>query len=235
MRRTSSRAIFPQLVLALVLIILGANSITVQAATPTITISPTSGLPGTVVTVTGSGFSANETGVRITFDGSPVTSAVSVDSLGNWSGTFTVPTAALGPHAVSAFGSITPSGVVPNVFFTLVNPSLSISPASGPPGTSVTVTGSGFGASETGITITFDGNPVASAISANSLGNWSGTFTVPASFSGAHSVSAYGPRYPVRLCSQCYLHGPESHPRHQPEKRASGYRGNRHRLRLWRL
>ncbi len=192
-RRTLSRAIFPKLVLALVLIILGANSVTVQAATPAITISPTSGLPGTVVTVTGSGFSANETGIRITFDGSPVTSGISANSLGNWSGTFTVPTAVLGPHTVSAFGSITPSGVVPNVIFTLVNPSLSISPASGPPGTSVTVTGSGFAAGETGITITFDGSPVASGISANSLGNWSGTFIVPASSSGAHSVSAYGP------------------------------------------
>jgi hypothetical protein len=192
-RRILNRAIFPTLVLALALIISGANPVTVQAATPAITISPTSGLPGTVVTVTGSGFSANETGVRITFDGSPVTSAVSVDPLGNWSGAFNVPTVVLGLHTVSASGSITPSGAVTNLVFTLVNPSLSLSLASGPPGTSVTVTGSGFAASETGITITFDGAAVGSAISANSLGNWSGSFTVPASPSGTHSVSAYGP------------------------------------------
>jgi hypothetical protein len=193
MRRILGRAVLPLLTLALVLIILCASSVSVQAATPAITINPISGLPGTVVTVAGSGFSANETGVRITFDSNPITPAITADSLGNWSGTFTVSTAVLGPHTVSAFGSITPSGVVPNVTFTLLNPSLSISPANGPPGTVVTVTGSGFAASETGITITFDGNPVASGISANSLGNWSGTFIVPASSPGAHSVSAYGP------------------------------------------
>jgi hypothetical protein len=151
-----------------------------------------SGLPGTVVTVTGSGFTANETGIMITFDSNPITSSITADSLGNWSGTFTVSTAVLGPHTVSAFGSITPSGAVPNVTFILLNPYLSISPTSRPPGSSVTITGSGFGAGETGITITFDGNPVASGISANSLGDWSGTFTVPAAPSGAHALNAYG-------------------------------------------
>ena len=174
------------------LIILGANSVPVQAANATISISPNSGLPGTLISVTGSGFSANETGIRITFDGSAVTSGISANSLGNWSGTFTIPTPTIGLHAVSAYGSITPYGVVPNVVFTLVNPSLSISPASGPPGTLVNVTGYGFAAGETSITITFDGNPVGSVIAANSLGNWSGTFIVPTSTSGAHSVSAYG-------------------------------------------
>lgn len=49
-------------------------------------------------------------------------------------------------------------------------PAISISRTKGAPGTSVTVTGSGFGASERGITVTFDGTPVASGISANPQG-----------------------------------------------------------------
>ena len=158
---------------------------------PTVTVSPTSGPPGNSVTVTGSGFGAGETGITITFDGNPVASGISANSLGNWSGTFTVPASPSGSHSVSAYGSITLAGSLPGVTF-VVNPTIAISPASGPPGSSVTVTGSGFGAGETGITITFDGNPVASGISANSLGNWSGTFTVPASALGSHSVRANG-------------------------------------------
>jgi hypothetical protein len=158
---------------------------------PTIAVSPTSGPPGSTVTVTGSGFGGGETGIAITFDGNPVASGISANSLGNWSGTFTVPASPSGPHSVSAYGSVTMAGSLPGVTF-MVNPTVVVSPTSRPPGSTVTVTGSGFGAGETGIAITFDGNPVASGISANSLGNWSGTFTVPASPSGPHSVSAYG-------------------------------------------
>ena len=97
----------------------------------------------------------------------------------------------------------------------------------------VTVTGSGFGAYETGITITFDGSPVASAISADSQGNWSGTFTVPASPSGAHTLNAYGSITPTSSDSRHNLRGEPHHCR-QSDKRASGQSGDRYRLWLWR-
>jgi hypothetical protein len=158
---------------------------------PTVVVSPTNRPPGNPVTVTGSGFDGGETGITITFDGNPVASGISANSLGNWSGTFTVPASPSGPHSVSAYGSSTLAGSLPGVTF-VVNPTVVVSPTSRPPGNPVTVTGSGFGSGETGITITFDDNQVASGISANSLGNWSGTFTVPASPSGSHSISAYG-------------------------------------------
>jgi hypothetical protein len=197
-RRTLNRAIILKLILAWVLIITGVISVTAQAATitPTISVSPTTGVPGTVVTVTGTGFQASETGITITFDDKPVASSKSAGSTGSWSGTFTVPVSPSGSHSVNAYGPLTLSGSAPGVFFTVPNRVLSINPRSGPPSTVVTVTGTGFGTNESGITITFDNNPVASAKSANSLGSWSDTFIVPTSLSGAHNISAYGPVTP---------------------------------------
>jgi hypothetical protein len=157
-----------------------------------LTLSPTSGPAGTVVTIAGSGFAASETGITITFDGTVVKSGISANGLGAWSGTFTVPSSAAGSHAIGAYGSTTSASSITEVTFT-VSAGLTLSRASGPSGTSVTVTGSGFGASETGITITYDGTTVSSAISADYLGNWSSTFTIPASATGSHTIGASGP------------------------------------------
>jgi hypothetical protein len=170
-----------------------ASSITTVYFTvnPAIAISQTNGSPGATISVNGNGFGSNETGITITYDGSAVASGITADSQGSWKGTFDVPSSASGSHTVSAFGSATPSGTVTGVIFSL-NSSIAISQASGTTGTLITVTGSGFGSNETGITITYDNNPVTSGIAANSLGNWSGTFTIPASASGSHKVAAYG-------------------------------------------
>ena len=192
MRRTLTLAIILILVSALVLMVPDPNSVMVQAASPTLVVSPTSGPPGTLVTVTGSGFAVNETGITITFDGIPITLGIAANPLGNWTSTFTAPSSASGQHSVSAYGTATLPGSVLPILFTVVNPLITISPTGGPPGTLVTVTGSGFGTNETGITITFDGNPVTPGIAANSLGNWNGTFAIPAASSGYHTISAYG-------------------------------------------
>ena len=58
----------------------------------------------------------------------------------------------------------------------------------------MTVTGTGFAASETGITITWDTTiPVATGITANAQGGWSSSFTaVPTSAAGTHTIDAYG-------------------------------------------
>ena len=157
----------------------------------TISINPVSGLVGTLATVTGSGFGADETGITITYDGHPVATGITADSLGNWSGNVTVPASTSGAHIVSAFGSIVPVNSVTGVNFTL-SPTITISRTSGPPDTSVTVTGSGFGTNETGITITYDGHPVTTGITADSLGNWSGNLNLPSSASGSHSIGAFG-------------------------------------------
>ncbi len=58
-----------------------------------ITINPTSGPPGTVITITGGGFTANKN-ITITYDGAPIAtvpSALTSDAGGNFSATITAP------------------------------------------------------------------------------------------------------------------------------------------------
>ena len=111
------------------------------AATPTIsTFSPPSGQPGTLVTVTGTGFTGGVAGV----------SAVTINNVGTTFNvsddqhlTATVPigatTGKIGVNTSDGTGTSVNSFVVP------VNPTISsFSPSSGSPGTAVTISGSGF-------------------------------------------------------------------------------------------
>ena len=159
--------------------------------TPSISISRSSGVAGSSLTVTGSGFGASETGIIVTYDGTPVVQGVTANPQGGWSAAFEIPASTSGSHNIDAYGSVTTPASVPNMTFA-VTAGISISRSSGAAGSSVTVTGSGFGASETGITVTYDGTPVAQGITANPDGGWSAAFVVPASASSSHSIDAYG-------------------------------------------
>lgn len=157
-----------------------------------ISVSPLQGYPGSSAKVTGTNFGSYETDITVTYDGKPLASSISADGGGSWSASFVVPPSPSGSHVIGAYGPATPAVAVSNKNF-IVTPIISISPAFGPPGTSVTVTGSGFGASETGITVIFAGNQIASGISANTLGGWSTSIVIPASPSGPYIIGAYGP------------------------------------------
>jgi chitobiase/beta-hexosaminidase-like protein/Big-like domain-containing protein len=76
----------------------------VPPSTASIGLSPASGLPGVLVTVTGSAFSPNSI-VTITYDGatrSTTPSTVTTSSGGTFSASFTVPTTSAGSHTVRA-------------------------------------------------------------------------------------------------------------------------------------
>jgi len=166
-----------------------------------LSLSKSSGAPGTSTTVTGSGFGANETGIIVTFDSSPVASDIRADSSGSWSSTFIVPPSTSGSHAIAASGKKTLAASVAGISFDTAA-TIAVDNTSGSPGTPVTVTGSGFDASETGITVTFDGNTVASNIVADDSGSWTTTFNVPPATSGSHIIKASGPETAVTSTSQ---------------------------------
>jgi len=72
-----------------------------------------------------------------------------------------------------------------------VTASITLKPSSGPPTTKVSVTGTGFGASET-VAVDFSGTQVATAAT-SATGTFSATFTVPKSaLPGSHPVTATG-------------------------------------------
>ncbi len=161
------------------------------ATTAGISVSRTSGAPGISVTVTGSGFSANETGITVTYDGTAAASGITANAQGGWSANFIVPASPSGSHTIDASGASTSAAIVPDVTFA-TTAGVYINRTSGAPGSSVTITGFGFTAGETGITVTYDGTAVASGITANSQGGWTTTFPVPESAAGSHNIGAYG-------------------------------------------
>ncbi|MEK7353409.1 MAG: IPT/TIG domain-containing protein [Chloroflexota bacterium] len=156
-----------------------------------ISASRPSAAPGTSVTITGSGFNAGETGITVTYDGNPVASVTSADSTGGWKATFAVPTSPAGSHTIDAGSPTTLATTIANITFT-VTPGISASRASAPPGSSITITGSGFGTTETGIAVTYDGTATTSGISADASGGWKASLLVPASPSGSHTLGATG-------------------------------------------
>ncbi len=162
---------------------------------PGLSITPTSGAGGATVTVNGTGFQPGDT-VVVTFDNVPVTTVPAVITAnlttGSWTGAFEVPTTATsGAHIVDASGDATLAADVPDQTFNLRG--LSITPTTGPVGTTITVSGQGFAASETGIQITFDGVTIRTGVAATSSGTFATTALVPAASGGTHNVSAFGP------------------------------------------
>ena len=157
---------------------------------PEISLSPMSGSVGTSVTVNGNGFGKNESGIRVTYDGTDVKTGVSADSKGAWNVTLLVPNSIKGVHTVDASGASTNADEVPDVTF-FVSSAVGIKPESGYVGDSITINGCGFGSSESGITVTLDGSVINSNVAANSEGCWTISLVIPPSSGGSHFIDAY--------------------------------------------
>ena len=126
-------------------------TLTVNQAPPNISsVNPTSGQAGTAVTLTGSNFGATQASSTVTFNGVPSTaSAWSATSI-----TTAVPNGAGTGNVVVTVGGLVSNGV----HFTVPAPSItSLSPTSGSPGVSITITGTNFGTTQGSSTVTFNG------------------------------------------------------------------------------
>ncbi|MGA3291515.1 MAG: IPT/TIG domain-containing protein, partial [Candidatus Bathyarchaeia archaeon] len=165
--------------------------VVVPPPTP-LTLSPTSGPIGQVVTVSGTGFAPNSR-LNALFDSSIVPFSFTTDASGNIpsGATFTVPQGfTAGIHTVTILDS---KFNYANATFTVV-PSITItSPvsATGVAGSSVTVSGSGFGANSA-LTATFGGVGVtlSGTTSTNFTGSFAAaTFTVPSQTAGSKTIT----------------------------------------------
>jgi hypothetical protein len=158
---------------------------------PSISISADSGVVGDEVTVAGKGFAASENSIAVTYDGTDTKTGISAGGTGSWETTFSLPISAKGSHTVDASGQTTQASDVPDVTVT-INPEISMSPQSGNVGTSISITGVGFGKSEGSIVVSFDSTNVKTGISADTKGSWNTSFTVPNSTKGGHTIDASG-------------------------------------------
>jgi hypothetical protein len=155
------------------------STVTVTAA---MTISPNTGPVDTNVTLTGKGFLASSP-ITITYDSANVTTTSSLTSNadGNVSISFKVPTGASGSHVITVSDGT--HSISTN--FTSLS-TATVSPTSGPVGTTITASGSGFRSSGK-ITITYN-NIQAGTATASVNGSFSTTFPIPSSSTGAHSL-----------------------------------------------
>lgn len=157
-------------------------SFDVRPAATRIGAAPSSGVPGSTTTITGTGFAANQPITLTSTQSSVVTvlssGAVTTTSSGAFTTTVVVPGAAgAGATTITAQDRDNNSAATP---FTVVRngaPTVGVSPATVNPGQTVTVTGTNFAASQP-ITVTFaQSNTVSTLISGTATTDVSGRFT----------------------------------------------------------
>ncbi|MBA7504698.1 hypothetical protein ES706_03352 [subsurface metagenome] len=158
---------------------------------PSISLNPTSGSAGDIVTVSATGFEKEEANIKIKYDDEVVAQIeeAETDKLGSWAATFEVPPSVEGSYKVDARGKYTEYGEVEDVTFK-VAPGIRLAPATsstspGHVGLTITVTGGGF---DPGISITIIyGNQTASTATSNE-GNFPATGTVTFEAKGIHGA-----------------------------------------------
>jgi len=158
---------------------------------PQITVAPTSGLSGTIVMVTGTGFGASKT-MSIEYNAVSVTTdpaTIITDARGGFTASFKVPAGPAGTYSVEATdGAYSDSAdFVATVDATISPTTNGASP--GYVGMELTIDGTGFKPSAT-VTITYTSEPVVLAtITTDGDGDFSVTVTIPPSVGGNHTVT----------------------------------------------
>jgi hypothetical protein len=152
---------------------------------PGISIDKTSGSVGDNITMTGSGFVADERDITILFDGEAVVTEIRADDTGYWEESFEVPEMPPGEYSVTAEGERTQD--LSELSFE-IEPDIALSPDEGHVGTDLTVTGRGFAANED-VDIMYDGSQVATDTT-NDNGSFDVSFLVPESKYGERLVTA---------------------------------------------
>ena len=184
--------------------------VTLVISDRTLILTPLESRVGTTITVTGTGYPADNTktgaestpsvSIRYTVSGTAQTVAtLTPDASGNITGTFTVPlnTGIPSTNSVTAEFNYTPTGGAQNTNVTGVThkvpkATVTIEPDSGPTGTTVVITGAGFKTYSTLSDLTLGGIDVrpAPVPSTNSEGGFTTTVIVPQSNTGSQSVTA---------------------------------------------
>lgn len=121
-----------------------------------------SGVPGTKVTVSGSGFVSKEKGIKIFFDGESIASGITANEEGFWKKTFKIPPVGAGTYAITVEGDDTNESDLDELEFELIT-TLAMSPMEGDVGTIITISGTGLAESTT-VTVKYDGATVKSVI-----------------------------------------------------------------------
>ncbi|PIX16494.1 hypothetical protein COZ71_07525, partial [Candidatus Desantisbacteria bacterium CG_4_8_14_3_um_filter_40_12] len=158
-----------------------------------LSISPTGGTVGTLVTIRGNGYGTSEA-VRIAFGTTPTSKLVTSNIVGSFTTTFSIDTQAYGTTSVVAWSLVDGGGVSSYLDFKIDQTIILVSPKSGTVGELITVSGNGFGRTET-IRIFFGTKgtayPIATTIT-NVYGSWTTQFTIDTQIYGTTTIEAKG-------------------------------------------
>ena len=140
---------------------------------PQLKVSPLSVTPGSVVTLSGTGFAASDNGLKLEFDGKDTQLALASSQTGSFTADFTVPATIAGRHEFK----VTTEKIFAKYGLATVTvvPGIKLEPGKPEIGSNVTVAGSGF-ASKSVVSIRYDDIVVASSPSTDASGNFSYVF-----------------------------------------------------------
>jgi len=157
------------------------------AIEPVMTSAPSSGVTGTSITVSGTGFKAS-TDTTITF-GDDAATVAATDLKGNFSTSFAAPKKSTGSYTIEANDGTNSK----ETSFDITTTSLILNPVSGEKDSTVTVTGSGF-LPDKAITISFkiaeSNAPTVATPTSDSSGGFTTSFEVPVSEVNVYKVIA---------------------------------------------
>lgn len=188
--------LLPRLILALLICLMAIPVLAVpeqlQAAVPSVTVSPDSGNVGDEVRIRGYDFgSGEEVDIYYYFNGDreQIEKDFDVGTDGNFTYEFDIPESCSGQHDIRVYYDSSWKGDD----FT-VEPAIEVDPDEGFVGDEVEVTGTGFAEDEEDIKIRYDGDEVAQDEKAETdeYGTWTATFVVPESVGGKHDIDAKG-------------------------------------------
>jgi len=159
---------------------------------PDIKVSPSSGSPGSKVTIKGTGFPANKKEVKLSFDGEDTTLTISTNGVGSFGAEFAIPNTIAGRHE---FKATVENMYIGDIIASLqVRPTISLEPAHPDIGAEVTMTGCGF-AAKSQVSIKYDdisipSSPTDKPPTTDLNGNFSHSFKVPESSKDNHVITA---------------------------------------------
>ncbi|PIY20390.1 hypothetical protein COZ13_00880, partial [Candidatus Desantisbacteria bacterium CG_4_10_14_3_um_filter_40_18] len=153
-----------------------------------VTVTPTNGTVGTMVNINGDGFRGSET-VKIDL-GQTISRTITVcNYAGAFGTTFTIDVQPYGTTSIVTTGI--DSGEMARDYFHIEPNITSIAPRSGIVTTTITITGNGYGASET-VRVRFGQTTTITTVTASRWGAWTVSFTVDKQPTGDKTITACG-------------------------------------------